>query len=272
VRTQDKHSEIAGDCFLEEWSPGELDYYLDRYAPSKRRRLERLGLLSLKGRLVLDGGCGPGTFGVILAETNQVVGIDISGRSVRSANKRARDARASFVALVGDLELLPFRSETFDICFCGWVLHHFPEVEPVIRELKRVLKPEGILAFVEPNEGSIAMRVSRFFEDRFQKFVLASAIDTPSRNVHSAAYYAAVLRELGFRDVSFGACYSGEVPALPRSSREKLGFWTVSAIKLVLGVRHLFFRLSEKLLPQPFNGVDLLITARKCGESDSAAP
>lgn len=272
LAAQDKHAEIACDHFLEEWSRGELDRYLDCAAASKRRVLQRLGLLPLEDQLVLDAGCGPGTFGTILAEKNQAVGIDISRRSVVVASTRARKADVPFVGLVGDLESLPFRDGTFDVCFGGWVLHHFADVGPVVRELRRVLKPDGILALVEPNEANIATRFSRFLEDRFQKVVLAASLDTPSRNVHSHAYYAAVLFKHGFRDVKFSSCYSGEVPVLPRSKKRKLGFLGTSAVRSLLAARHLLFMLSERVLPQPLNGAGLLVTARRNGRKDPSAP
>lgn len=270
--TQDKHVEIAGGRSLEEWSPAELDRYLDCIAASKRRMLHRLGLLSLEDQIVLDAGCGPGTFGMILAETNRVVGVDISRRSVVIANRRTRKAGVRFVGLVGDLELLPFRDGTFDVCFGGWVLHHFSDVGPIVHELKRVLKPDGVLALVEPNEANIVVRFSRFLEDRLDKVVLAASLDTPSRSVHTPAYYAAVLRQYGFRDVRLSSCYSGEVPVLPRSRKRKLGFWGTSAVRLLLAARHLLFMLSERVLPQPLNGSGLLVTARRSGGNDSRAP
>jgi len=230
--------------------------------------LHRLGLLSLQDQILLDAGCGPGTFGTILAETNRVVGVDISRRSVVVADRRARGAGVSFVGLVGDLELLPFRDDAFDICFGGWVLHHFSDVRPIVSEFKRVLKPHGVLALVEPNEANIATRFSRFLEDRLDKVVLAASLDTPSRNVHAPAYYAAVLRQYGFRDVRLSSCYSGEVPVLPCSKKRKLGFWGTSAIGLLLAARHLLFMLSERAVPGPLNGAGLLVTARRNGRCD----
>jgi len=266
---QDKHAEIGHDHFLTEWAPGELDLYLDRVAVSKRRLLKRLGLLSLTDRAVLDAGCGPGTFGIILAAQNRVQGIDISRRSVAVANRRARESGVHFAGLVADLEgRLPFRDHTFDVCFAGWVLHHFPEADPLIRELKRVLKPDGILALAEPNEANIAQRFSRFLEDRFQKIVVATSLDTPSRRVHTHDTYAAALREHGFRDVRVSSCYPGEIPVLPRSKNQELGLLGTSAVRLVLAARHLLFALSERVLPRPLNGTALLITARRDGRGE----
>lgn len=87
-------------------------------------------------------------------------------------------------------------------------------------------------------------------------------------SVHTPAYYAAVLRKHGFRDVKFSSCYSGEVPVLPCSKKRKLGFWGTSTVRLLLAARHLLFMLSERVLPQPLNGAGLLVTARRSGRCD----
>lgn len=60
----------------------------DMQEQSKRIRLERLGLMSLNGKLVLDAGCGPGTYGLLLVQRNEVIGVDISLDALRMARKR----------------------------------------------------------------------------------------------------------------------------------------------------------------------------------------
>ncbi len=262
-RSQDKDAEIASDSFLTEWLPSELDRYLNRAAISKRRILQRLKLLSLKEKLILDGGCGPGIFGAILAEANRVVGLDISWRSVHLATKRAADAHVRAVGVVGDLEFLPFGDGTFDVCFCGWTLHHFSEVNFVVRELKRVLKPGGMIAFAEPNEGNVAVKLSRFLEDMLRNLVLATGLDVVNRRVHPPSYYVSVLRGLGFRDVRLDSYHSGEVPSLPRIKQAKLGRLGVSIVRCLIVGRNLLFFLTSRILPPPLNGSELLIMATR---------
>lgn len=261
---QNKDAEIAADGALTEWLPGELDRYLDHSVmPSKRRVLERLALDTLRDKAILDAGCGPGTFGVILGRANTVLGLDISWRSVRLAVERAREANASFRGIVGDLEFLPFQDAGFDVCLCGWVLHHFRDIEPVIGELNRVLRPGGELVLVEPNEGSLAVRLSRLFEDRFRGLVLTAGVDVVNRQIHSPTYYYSVLSRHGFWDICLGSCYSREVPVVAYKKRRSLGFLGAAAVRGFLAVRHLIYVAGEALLPPPFNGSELLITARK---------
>lgn len=65
------------------------------------------------------------------------VGIDISPGVLAAA-------RASFDGGIAcDVDALPFRSETFDAVTCFAVLHHLYDPEPLVREVRRVLKPGG---------------------------------------------------------------------------------------------------------------------------------
>ena len=51
---------------------------------------------------------------------------------------------------VGDSEHLPWNDESFDIVTCIASFHHYPNPEPVLREMKRVLKHGGSLIIADP--------------------------------------------------------------------------------------------------------------------------
>ena len=119
------------------------------------------------GLNVLDFGCGPGALAVRLAEAvapGELHGVDIEASQIDIARAAARDgghANAKFhVADVTDS--LPFDDDFFDVAHCHAVLTHVPDTQAALREVKRVLKPGGILAcrelvvsscFVEPDFG-----------------------------------------------------------------------------------------------------------------------
>ena len=48
-------------------------------------------------------------------------------------------------AIVADAQDLPFEDGKFDCVVANWVIHHFPDPEVGVREIKRVLRPEGAL-------------------------------------------------------------------------------------------------------------------------------
>ena len=98
---------------------------------TKESRLRKLNLIPLNSQLVLDAGCGPGTYGLVIAKQgNVVVGIDISLESLKLAKERAKSKglELSFMPILADLDKLPIQECIFDVCFIGWALHHFPSL------------------------------------------------------------------------------------------------------------------------------------------------
>ncbi len=102
------------------------------------------------GLRVLDFGCGPGTISVGLArvvDPGQVHGIDLEESQIdlaRAAAAAGGHANATFHA--GDVTALPFEDNSFDVAHCHAVLMHVPDTQATLAEVKRVLKPGGIIA------------------------------------------------------------------------------------------------------------------------------
>lgn len=102
------------------------------------------------GMSVLDFGCGPGTISVGLAERiapGTLHGIDMEESQIELARAAASDGgHDNMVFHVGNVYELPFDDDTFDAAHCHAVLMHVPDTQRALAEVKRVLKPEGILA------------------------------------------------------------------------------------------------------------------------------
>lgn len=98
----------------------------------------------LKGKLVLDVGCGMGRFAEVATRWGaHVIGIDLSA----AAQVAARNlADREFVALQADVFALPFAPESFDYIYSIGVLHHTPDCEAAVKALPKFLKPGGCLA------------------------------------------------------------------------------------------------------------------------------
>lgn len=96
--------------------------------------------------LILDVGCGSGTSTrVIAAHGRRVVGTDISSLFLSTGQERT----CAFAA--ADAAQLPFSSEMFDLVGAIEFIEHVWPVEPVLREMARVLKPSGKIVLASPN-------------------------------------------------------------------------------------------------------------------------
>ena len=98
----------------------------------------------LRGKLILDVGCGMGRFAEVATRWGaRVVGIDLSlACEVAARNLGERE----FVALQADVLNLPFAPESFDLIYSIGVLHHTPNCEQAFKTLPQYLKPGGTIA------------------------------------------------------------------------------------------------------------------------------
>lgn len=110
-----------------------------------RWTLERL---SWRGdEQVLDVGCGPGD---LLGEMacrhgrwGALIGLDFSAGMVGQAMGRCEGLEVRF--LVGDAQSIPFPDGAFDVVMARHMLYHVPDIDRVVAEAARALRPRGRL-------------------------------------------------------------------------------------------------------------------------------
>jgi ubiquinone/menaquinone biosynthesis C-methylase UbiE len=110
------------------------------------RRLEALqSLASLKGKTVLDVGCGFGAYGLAAERcgANMSVGVDVSREYIKKS--------ALSLRVLADAHALPFRDACFDVVLMVEVLEHLPREIEALREAGRVMKRGGLLLLTVPN-------------------------------------------------------------------------------------------------------------------------
>ena len=94
------------------------------------------------GKCVLDAGCGNGVLSHAISSLGcRVVATDLS-ESVVAAHRRFGEAVLFFQ---GDLGRSALRSRTFDLIYCGGVLHHTPSTRAALEQLVRALRPGGTI-------------------------------------------------------------------------------------------------------------------------------
>jgi len=136
------------------WDKDEFFRTGEEEIQSLMENADHLGFPLSKGQ-ALDFGCGVGRLTRALAKRFQrCCGVDISERMVAMA----RELNASFPNcefLSNDRpDLSTFPSDSFDLVYTARVLQHLPgrsRVERLIRELFRVVRPEGLLVFQLPS-------------------------------------------------------------------------------------------------------------------------
>jgi 2-polyprenyl-3-methyl-5-hydroxy-6-metoxy-1,4-benzoquinol methylase len=99
----------------------------------------------MKGKWVLDAGCGAGRFLDVASKTGaEVVGLDIS--SAIDAAKSSLAGRANVHFVQASIFEPPFRTNAFDACYCIGVVQHTPDPQRAMQALPRVLAPGGRIA------------------------------------------------------------------------------------------------------------------------------
>lgn len=108
--------------------------------------------VDLTGKRVLDIGCGVGGIDVLLVKEHgaaHVTGIDVDASLIERANERALRAGVAdqVTCQVVSPGRLPFEDGTFDLLFSKDAMIHIPDKEAIYREIFRVLRANGQVAF-----------------------------------------------------------------------------------------------------------------------------
>jgi 2-polyprenyl-6-hydroxyphenyl methylase/3-demethylubiquinone-9 3-methyltransferase len=120
-------------------NPGRLLYL--------RRVLDQLDV-NPRGRRILDIGCGGGLLAEDLARLGfEVVGVDPSQPSLAIARAHAEASGLRIQYEAGAGEDLPFAEASFDLAVCCDVLEHVADLDRVIAETARILKPAGVYVY-----------------------------------------------------------------------------------------------------------------------------
>jgi ubiquinone/menaquinone biosynthesis C-methylase UbiE len=110
------------------------------------------------GDTLLDVGCGPGTITIDLAARvapGRVTGIDRAAEVVEHAAAAGAAQGASNVSFeVGDVYHLAFDDASFDVVHAHQVLQHLRDPVAALREMRRVLRPGGLLAVRDGDYGA----------------------------------------------------------------------------------------------------------------------
>lgn len=121
-------------------------YILHLMHQSDYERAQKL----VRDKIVLDLGCNSGYGTNILSRAcNRVIGADVSQNAIETATAKYQRDNLSFLLIDG--LSLPFESASFDVITSFQVVEHIADYATYFREIRRVLKPDGILLLTTPN-------------------------------------------------------------------------------------------------------------------------
>ncbi|WP_019548321.1 class I SAM-dependent methyltransferase [Streptomyces sulphureus] len=141
-----------------------VDAHFEACRPHYLAVLAEVGIAP--GWHVLDAGCGSGAFLAPLCDlvgaTGRVSGIELAAENAASASRRVdRDRPGRDVRVQrGDVLSLPYADRTFDAVWLANTAQYLDddELRRALRELRRVLRPGGVLAVKELDASLITVR------------------------------------------------------------------------------------------------------------------
>ena len=137
-RFQKYAEKYENEAYISGWS----EHSLNRRITTFKRSLNSEN--PLENSLILDLGCGAGTYCRIMADLGyRVVGVDYSIGSIKKARQLNYDK--SIVFNVAEAYHLPFKDKSFDIVICIGVLQTLSNEKNAFIEIDRILKSDGIL-------------------------------------------------------------------------------------------------------------------------------
>jgi SAM-dependent methyltransferase len=200
---------------------------------------------------IVDVGCGTGAILKQLGNPEQNVGIDLAPEAISFCRQRGLNNVQQ-----GDIHALPFPDASFDAVICSSVLYHqwVSDLEGAMREMHRVLRPDGVLLINVPafpflqSAHDEAVMTAR----RFRKREIRQLLQEQNFKIRRLTYWTTFLFPLAIAARTLGGSKMGRDFEAEGASFTQRVFTRIMTLELYL------FRK----IPLPF-GVALLAVARK---------
>jgi SAM-dependent methyltransferase len=222
------------------------------------RALHRLIFQGLEAELpdwrekeIVDVGCGTGAILKQLGNPEKNVGIDLAPEAISFCRQRGLNNVQQ-----GDIHALPFPDASFDAVICSSVLYHqwVSDVEGAVREMHRVLRPDGVLLINVPafpflhSAHDEAVMTAR----RFRKREIQQLLQEQNFKIRRLTYWTTFLFPLAIAARTLGGSKMGRDFEAEGASFTQRVFTRIMMLELYL----------LRKISLPF-GVALLAVARK---------
>lgn len=142
-----------------------------RHKPWRKDVMKKMAVR--KGSQALDVCCGTGDWSLSLSEevgpSGEVIGLDFSENMLSVAKEKQEVSGLKNINFIhGNAMKLPFKDNSFDYVTIGFGLRNVPDYLTVLKELHRVVKPEGMVVCLETSQPTlIGFRQLYYFYFRF---------------------------------------------------------------------------------------------------------
>lgn len=182
---------------------------------------------SVSEQQVLDICCGSGDLlrqlaarvGKVPGEASFICGMDLSSEMLKLAKRKGKSATR--VGLIqADIERMPVESESFNLVTIGFGLRNVFDLKAGLKEVQRVLKPDGRLLVLE--FGSIAKPGWRWLFNLYSRYVMPivgwlltgnweaySYLDQSIRDFPAGQHFIPILEQSGFRECGYKVLVGG---------------------------------------------------------------
>ena len=182
------------------------------YATTTRKDLHefkelarRMGNGLAEGASVLELAPGPGYFAIELAKLGKrnLTGLDISKTFVEIARQNGAREGVQVDFQQGDAARIPFREASFDLIVCRAAFKNFSEPVKALREMRRVLKPEGRAVIIDLRRDTPKQAIDSYIDHLgvsklnalFMKFTFRSML---LKRAYTREEFTRFLAESGF--------------------------------------------------------------------------
>ena len=167
-------------------------------------------------KVVLDYGCGPGNDLIGFSEYSNVkelIGVDVSKSALKMAKKRLElhGKKANLIQIEENNNVIPLMDKSVDLIHSSGVLHHVKDLDKVLKEFKRILKPTGEINIMVYNYYSIWVHlytayINQIKKGKFKELNLLDAFskltdgeNVPISKCYKPKEFISILNNLGFK-------------------------------------------------------------------------
>lgn len=198
------------------------------------------------GMRLLDVGCGPGTIIAGLAKAvapGEAIGIDLSEEVLVQARDHAAAEGVDNVTFTyGDVYQLEYQGGTFDVVYANQVFQHLTNQPWALNEMRRVLKPGGLLCVRETDYATMSP-APKFPEFEEWSNLYHRVAYQNGAEPDAARYLAGWVREAGFADYEV---HPNVVVMDGDEARFWGNMWSQRILHSNVGVDALAYGLAEK--------------------------